>query len=196
MAGDIPAARRRCGQKPLRLLPVGIAFVVELTFGTVNATSLRPDLAIQGRACGNGVVSTCATWARRTPWQVRRVMIRDVPAELCALTLVMKNVARSRQIEQACLAAGFRVQAVSSIAELERWPAGQIVLTDAAYVTPFWTYMGAVEVVAFVDESEGQDALKCGATRWMPTASEPDGVAAALRCLGLGHQAPAVRPSD
>ena len=111
-------------------------------------------------------------------------MAKDDSVELCAVTLVMTNAARSREIARACRGAGLVVQTVGSISELECWPIGQIVVTDAAYVTPLWGAVGAREVVAFVDVSEGNDALNNGATRWLSNTSAADVVAATILRLG------------
>ena len=127
---------------------------------------------------------------------VPRGMMTDEPAKLCALTLVMTNLTRAHEIAQACRAAGVSVQAVSSIAQLEQWPVGQIVMTDAAYVTPFWGAVGALEVIAFVDDSEGKEALRNGATGWLPIASGADTVAATILSLGLAKGPAAVRRSE
>ena len=112
-------------------------------------------------------------------------MTKDESAELYELTLVMTNAARSHEIAQACRAAGLSVQRVSSVSQLEQWPVGQIVMTDGDYVTPFWLDVGALEVIALVDDSEGNSALNNGATRWLSNTSGADVVAASILRLGL-----------
>jgi hypothetical protein len=67
-----------------------------------------------------------------------------------------------------CHKAGVPIVTVRHIAEMERWPVGQIVVTDLDRVTPFWTTVGAAHVLAVVEHAaEGPAALERGATGWL-----------------------------
>ena len=63
------------------------------------------------------------------------------------ILVINSNSADRKAVEQACQAAGLSVHAVSSVAEVERWPLGQIVVTDPAHLTPWWRGVGASEVI-------------------------------------------------
>jgi hypothetical protein len=91
-----------------------------------------------------------------------------------AVVVVADRTVRT-SIEQACRAAGASVLGVGSIADLERWPVRQIVITDAAHCTPWWQTIGAGEVVVLArNAEEGVASLTNGATRWLrhPLSSE------------------------
>ena len=65
--------------------------------------------------------------------------------------------------------AGIDTIAVRHIAEVERWPSDACVITDLARVTPWWSAVGAIGVIALVNSPEqGAHACQRGATRWLP----------------------------
>jgi hypothetical protein len=94
--------------------------------------------------------------------------------------LIIVTDARQRfAAEEACRAAGVSVLAASSIAELEKWPEGQVVITDFAHLTPWWRRVGAAEVIVLVtNAAEGHSALSNGATNWLPLPVDPAAVLA------------------
>ena len=101
-----------------------------------------------------------------------------------AVLIIEADALRRVAMEWACWAAGFSVVAVGSIAEVEQWPEGQLVVTDLAHVTPLWRQVGAVEVVALVaDAAEGRTALSNGATQWVQLPQDPAAVATTLLAL-------------
>jgi hypothetical protein len=101
---------------------------------------------------------------------------------------------RRRILGGACRAAGLRVYSVASVAELQRWPDGDIVVAGSIYITPLWRQVGAVEVIALVDDaSEGMTAVTNGATRWLAVPQSPSGVAALIALLVARH---CTRPED
>ena len=98
-----------------------------------------------------------------------------------AVLVIETDALRRMAVEWACRAAGFTVRAVSSIAEVEQWPDGQLVITDAAHLTPLWRQVGAVEVVALVaNAEEASTALSKGATLWLQLPSDPAAIATTL----------------
>ena len=71
-------------------------------------------------------------------------------------------------VAEACHPAGVPLEAVCQIAEIERWPIGQIVVTDLERISPFWQDVGAAHVLAVVQSAtQGQIALARGATGWV-----------------------------
>jgi hypothetical protein len=78
--------------------------------------------------------------------------------------------------------AGVPAFGVTTIAHVERWPEGQIVITDLAHFTPWWRFVGAIQVIVLVDLAEqAQVALKHGATGWFLRSDS----ALAIAALGL-----------
>jgi hypothetical protein len=101
-----------------------------------------------------------------------------------AVLVITKDEARRVTLERACRAAGVPARGVSSVSELERWPVGQIVITDVGHLSPWWRHIGAVEVIALVDDAEeGMVALQNGATQWLDSTSTATRVATIVRIL-------------
>ena len=76
------------------------------------------------------------------------------------------------------------VLAVSSIAEVEQWPVGQIVVTDAAHLTPLWRQVGAAAVIVLVQRAEdASNAGERGATHCLQPPPPPDVVATMVLAL-------------
>jgi hypothetical protein len=97
------------------------------------------------------------------------VLIESDPVLLCRLVGDFKT-------------AGVQAVAVASIAELERWPAGQIIITDLAHLTPWWRSIGAAQVIVLVDRpQDGIEAMARGASGWLVRAEG----AIAIAALGL-----------
>jgi hypothetical protein len=79
-------------------------------------------------------------------------------------------------------AAGVPAVGVTSIAHVERWPAGLVVITDLPHFTPWWREVGATQVIVFVVRAEDAlPAMRGGATGWLVRADGAVGIAA----LGL-----------
>ena len=75
---------------------------------------------------------------------------------------------RLAQLSTGLRGAGFDVSAATRIAEIERWPRGMLVVTDAHYFTPWWTEVGAAGSVVLAHTLEqGRQARRNGATAWM-----------------------------
>ncbi len=67
---------------------------------------------------------------------------------------------------------GTTVTSISRVSELERWPHGEIVITDFKHFTPFWLTAGATHIIVLTDcAAEGADACRRGALTWVPHAS-------------------------
>lgn len=85
--------------------------------------------------------------------------------------------------------AGLPVHSAASMADVERWPAGEIVITSADRFTPWWKQVGATHVLVIARSAEeGQAACDRGAATWMPESCPPEQLVAAVRaCLNGTH---------
>jgi hypothetical protein len=90
------------------------------------------------------------------------------------------DVQRRQRLATALRQRGFGVSVASSIADLERWPSGQIVVVDAARFTPWWATVGAVRVLVLSD-SEIPVNVSCEGVpcTWIPHG-DPDSLIAAM----------------
>jgi hypothetical protein len=80
--------------------------------------------------------------------------------------------------------AGMSVVAVSRIAEIERWPAGEIVVTESRQFTEWWNRVGATRVIVLADTpEEGMDACARGASMWLARTCCPSALVSAIRTL-------------
>ena len=101
-----------------------------------------------------------------------------------SVVLVIADAAYRSALEQACRAAGLSVLAAGRVAEVEQWPEGQVVVTDAAHLTRWWRLVGAADVIVLVrDDEEGVAALENGATRWLQPPPAAEVVAAMVLAL-------------
>lgn len=95
--------------------------------------------------------------------------------------LLDQDTRRRNQLASVLRSKGFEISVMSYIAEIERWPAGQIVVVDAARFTPWWIEVGAVRVVVLsataVEETRMYNGVPC---MWMPHGAGPDALIAAL----------------
>jgi hypothetical protein len=98
--------------------------------------------------------------------------------------LIEADPERRAQLSTALAASGMTVIAVSCIAEIERWPTGDLVVTDCERFTPWWTRVGAAHVVVLADSEEaGEDACHRGASAWVPRTCSPDALLGAIKDL-------------
>ena len=75
------------------------------------------------------------------------------------VVLVHADDLRRQLLGEALRAAGFSVSEFSSVAEMERWPAGAIVVTHLRYFTPWWQDVGARHVVVLTDTPSNGEAV-------------------------------------
>ncbi len=107
------------------------------------------------------------------------------------MLLIESNAARREQIASALCAAGNSVLAVERLTDVEWWPTGDVVITEAASFTPFWMAVGATHVVVLADSpAVGLAAYRQGATAWVSRTCHPDVLLATLTHFGVGGQAP------
>ena len=102
------------------------------------------------------------------------------------MVLVESNARRRNQVASALRSAGITVVAVERIGELERWPVGDVVVTESAFGTPWWKLVGATHVVVLANSAHlGRKACSEGASAWVPRMCAPEVLLAVLRELHL-----------
>jgi DNA-binding response OmpR family regulator len=99
--------------------------------------------------------------------------------------LLLESDADERiRLTEALEEAGLPVQGVSSIAEVERWPAGDVVITAAERFTTWWQEMGAAHVLVLANTPEdGAAACARGATMWVLRPCNTQQLVAAVRSI-------------
>ena len=81
-------------------------------------------------------------------------------------------------------ARGFDVCTVRHIAEIQRWPIGEIVVVDARQFTPWWAVIGAAHVVVLSDANEEAEKVSSAVpSTWIRRDSGPQALIAALKPL-------------
>jgi CheY-like chemotaxis protein len=79
------------------------------------------------------------------------------------------------QFSQALRNAGISVTEAARVGDVERWPSGQTVVTDAERFTSWWKQVGAEHVIVLAaNEREGLSACSSGATSWLPRSCGPE----------------------
>ncbi len=104
------------------------------------------------------------------------------------MLLVESRPARRAALARALRKAGLRVVAVPSIAHVQRWPAGDIVATEAERFTPMWKRLGASHVIVLADSAhQGHDCCAQGATLWLPRDCGATLLADAVTAIASGR---------
>jgi hypothetical protein len=103
---------------------------------------------------------------------------------LLSVVFIDGNDGRRQKLVQCLEREGIPVIAASSVAELEGWPVGKVLVTHAASVTPLWFDMGASHVVVLADSDE-ERALAAGMRDERATVAdgEPAALLATLRTI-------------
>jgi DNA-binding response OmpR family regulator len=100
------------------------------------------------------------------------------------MLLLASNEKKRRQLADGLRAVGFPVLSVASIGEIERWPVGDIVITDAAHFTPWWKKVGATHVIVIVaSRREGARLCARGATGWITRGTRPEQLVGVVQAL-------------
>ena len=90
------------------------------------------------------------------------------------MLIVDDNHARREELSRTLRLSGFPVCAVPSISDVERWPAGQVVITSAEQYTPLWNEVGASHVIVLTETDEEGEALRArGASAWVSRNADP-----------------------
>jgi hypothetical protein len=106
------------------------------------------------------------------------------------LLLVESNTTHRSRLAEGLRAGGFAVVAVATLAEIERWPSDEVVVTEWCRFSPWWHHVGASAVLVLADTvAEGHDACRRGATAWVFRGAPPARLLAVLAALAAtGHQ--------
>lgn len=100
------------------------------------------------------------------------------------MLLLETDVDHRLRLAEALEEAGLPVQPVGSIAEVERWPAGDMVITEADRFTMWWKEMGATHVLVLANTpEEGAAACARGATMWVLRPCDPGHLVAAVKSI-------------
>ena len=103
------------------------------------------------------------------------------------MLLLEPDAERRATMTRMLRASGISVTAVSRIAEIERWPVGEVAIVDAAWFTPWWITMGVSHIVVQVDTPEEGAALCArGAARWINRRADPKDVVSTLLAVAEG----------
>lgn len=104
------------------------------------------------------------------------MLLPDTPGQPAAprVLLVEPDAARRLALMTALEDAGVTVVGAAHIGDVERWPAGELVVTDVYRFTPWWKDVGATDVIVLADTPEqGTDACDRGAAAWLPRTCPP-----------------------
>jgi len=94
------------------------------------------------------------------------------------------NDGRRQKLVECLEREGIPVVSAGSVAELEGWPVGKVLVTPAASATPLWFDMGAAHVVVLADSDE-ERALASGFRHERATVAngDPAALLAKLRTI-------------
>ncbi len=107
------------------------------------------------------------------------------------MVLIESDSLRRDLLARTCRDAGIPVLAVGSIAELERWPAGEVVVTESKQFTTWWHEVGAAQVVVLADsQAEGSRCCRLGAALAVARRCPAPRLLAAIRSVAVGTVAP------
>jgi hypothetical protein len=113
---------------------------------------------------------------------------RDSAGDGGRVLVLEPDAQRRDQLARACEGAGFTVTAVARIAEIERWPDGDVVVGGAEHFSEMWKRLGAAHVIVLSNTpSEGIDACTRGAAAWIPRLCSPEALIAILVSVNRGE---------
>jgi CheY-like chemotaxis protein len=107
-----------------------------------------------------------------------------------SVVFIDDNAGRRQMLVQCLEREGIPVVSAGSVAELEGWPVGKVLVTHAASVTPLWFDMGAAHVVVLADSDE-ERALAAGIQHERTTVAsgDPAELLARLRAIAKASAA-------
>ena len=93
----------------------------------------------------------------------------DRTAGLRPIVLLDPDARRRNRVASTLRAAGLRVTAFATIAEMQRWPTGALLVVDVSYFTPWWKTIGVWDVIVISPTPDaGGGACERGAGGWVP----------------------------
>jgi hypothetical protein len=115
---------------------------------------------------------------------------RRITRPLVSVVLVDAADARREQLVSLLRAEGIPVVPVSRVASLERWPVGEVVVTDIAHSTRWWSEVGATHVIVLVDSDAERQVAEGAGVFATATSRDPRTVLALLRTIADGSGPP------
>jgi CheY-like chemotaxis protein len=110
-----------------------------------------------------------------------------------SVVFIDDNDGRRQRLVQCLEHEGIPVVSASSVAELEGWPVGKVVVTHTAALTPLWFDMGAAHVVVLADSAE-ELALASGINHERATVANGDPAALLASLHTIAKSKAAVPP--
>jgi hypothetical protein len=105
-----------------------------------------------------------------------------------SVVFVDDNDGRREKLVQCLEREGIPVVSAGSVAELEGWPIGKVLVTHAGAVTPLWFDLGAVHVVVLADSDEERTlASAISHERASVANGNPAALLASLRAIAKLH---------
>jgi hypothetical protein len=103
---------------------------------------------------------------------------------LLSVVFIDANDGRRQKLVKCLEQEGIPVVAASSVAELEGWPIGKVLVTHAASVSPLWFDMGASHIVVLADSDEERAlAAEIRHERATVASGDPAALLASLRTI-------------
>jgi len=101
-----------------------------------------------------------------------------------SVVFIDDNDGRRQKLVQCLEREGIPVVSASSVAELEGWPVGKVLVTHAASSTPLWFDVGAAHVVVLADSDEERAlASELRHERATVASADPAALLATLRTI-------------
>jgi hypothetical protein len=151
----------------------------------VTSTTLHPDTYHRGDPTGAFYAAAQTRLNPHNPPARLSDGETDAKTGPASVLLIESRPQLRAAIVETCREAGIPVFAAGSIVDVERWPAGDIVITDLEHLTPWWHTVGAQHVIALADDPD-PDAMPArldGATGWLRRSDSPRTVVALVRRL-------------
>jgi hypothetical protein len=70
------------------------------------------------------------------------------------MLLIDSDAQRRTFLAQQLRTAGLTVDAVERIADIERWPIGDVVIVEPKFFTPLWKHVGATHVIVLAESAD------------------------------------------
>ena len=91
--------------------------------------------------------------------------------------LIHSDTPTRNRLVTSLLQAGIPAHGVASVADVEQWPVGEVVIAEERFFTPFWQRVGASHVFVLTSDA----SAFCGDTvSGIPATAPPDAVVAAV----------------
>jgi len=112
------------------------------------------------------------------------------------VVLVDAESARREQLVSLLRAEGIRVVPVRRVANLERWPVGDVLVTHVAHSTRWWVEVGATHVIVLADTDEERFLARRNGATAVVASSNPAALLSILRTVAEASAAPGTLDQD